>query len=318
MKNKYSIVIPCYKSATTIEKVVMLTVEELKRIKLNNYEFVLVNDCSPDNRKTLTVLFELADKYSYIKVVNLAKNVGQHNAIMAGLHYSTGDFIIAMDDDFQTHPSQISKLIDEINKGYDIVYGYYEQKKESFFRRLGSAVNHITVCLLLHKPKWLKTSSFWIIRRYIRDYLVQYTLPNIHLQGLFLRTTESISCVPIEHFNRAEGTSGYTLKKLFRLYANIISYSVVPLQIITRVGGILAVGGFIVDATIIVRKLLNPSVLMGWSSIMGAICFFSGIILIAMGTIGTYIGRLFSGMASMPQFVVKDVRNIDTFERKEK
>ena len=153
------------------------------------------------------------------------KNAGQHNATMAGLHYATGDYIISMDDDMQTHPiadhpAQRKNWTRDMILSTDII----RQKKESLFRRMGSALNHFTVRALIHKPKWLKTSSYWMIRRYVRDYAIAYTHPSVHLQGVFLRITDNVACVPIEHFEREYGTSTYTIKKLIKLYSNIVGF----------------------------------------------------------------------------------------------
>lgn len=309
--SKYSVVIPCYKSHITIEKVVSSTVEEFKNIGITDFEFVLVNDCSPDEGKTLAVLLEMAEKWDYVKVINLGKNAGQHNALMAALKYATGDFILAMDDDGQTHPSQIKYIKDKMEEGYDIVYGYYEKKKESLFRRFGSWLNFTTFRILIGKPKWLKTSSFWMIRKYVRDYVVEYTFPSVHLQGVFLRTTSNIACVPIQHYEREVGGSTYTLKKLIQLYGNVVGFSVVPLHIVTHIGFIFALFGFVFDVIVVIRKFVNPNYLAGYASIFGAICFFSGIILISLGIVGDYIGRLFIGQSNTPQYVIRDLVNFD-------
>ena len=160
----HSIIIPCYKSSRTIRKVVEMTAEELNNLNISEYEFVLVDDYSPDGGATLDELRALARDYSFVKVISLAKNAGQHNAVMAGLNYASGDLLIAMDDDMQTHPSQLKYLLAEIDKGYDIVYGYYPEKKHSIFRNFGSFVNYITVRILIGKPKDMRTSSYWVIR----------------------------------------------------------------------------------------------------------------------------------------------------------
>ena len=154
----YSIVIPCYNSAKTIRKVVELTSAELNRLKKDSYEFILVDDFSPDGGKTLDELISLSKEYPFIKVVELAQNSGQHNAVMAGLNEASGDAIIAMDDDLQTHPSQLHILLEEFDKGFDIVYGYYPEKKHSLFRNFGSYVNYLSVRILIGKPKDMKTT----------------------------------------------------------------------------------------------------------------------------------------------------------------
>ena len=291
----HSIIIPCYKSSRTIREVVELTSAELDRLGRPEYEFILVDDYSPDDGATLRELKALA------------KNSGQHNAVMAGLNYAQGDLLIAMDDDMQTHPSQLHFLLDEIEKGYDIVYGYYPDKKHSAFRNFGSYLNYLTVRILIGKPKDMKTSSYWVIRKFVRDYVIQYQSPYTHLQGLFLRTTRNISCVPIKHFEREVGQSGYTLKKLIQLYSNIMGYSVVPLRLSTYCGYFFSILSILGALAIVIRKLVNPAMALGWPYMMCAICFFSGLIMLFMGTIGEYLGRMFLGMNKQPQFVVREV-----------
>lgn len=311
---RYSIVIPCYRSSKTIEKVVALTAEELERLGLSDYEFVLVNDCSPDGGETIAALYRLADAHDYVKVVNLGKNAGQHNATMAGLNYASGDFIISMDDDMQTRPSEIIKLKTRMDEGFDIVFGYYEKKRESLFRRMGSALNSWTVRMLIHKPKWLKTSSFWMIRRYVRDYLIRDTHPDVHLQSLFLRTSSNIACVPIEHFAREVGTSTYTLKKLIKLYTNIVGFSSAPLNFLMVLGCIFAAGGLAADLVALIVNLIRPEFHAVWTALFGTGFFLTGVLLAAMGLVGSYVSRIQMGQTQAPQFVVRDLRNLEEKE----
>lgn len=310
----YSIIIPCYKSSHTIRKVVEMTIEEMDRLDRGAYEFVLVDDASPDSGETVAELLSLVRDHSCVRVLELAKNAGQHNAVMAGLNYARGDVFIAMDDDMQTHPSQLRFLLDEFDKGYDIVYGYYPEKKHSKFRNFGSFVNYMTVRVLLKKPKDLKTSSFWVIRKFVRDYVVQYKSAFTHLQGLFLRTTRNISSVPIQHFEREYGTSNYTLKKLLKLWSNIMGFSIVPLQLATILGYIFSGIGIVGAVAVVIQKLVRPMTYIGWPSTMAAICFFSGINLLFMGLIGEYVGRIFLGMSNNPQFVVRCVHEQENDE----
>lgn len=313
----YSIIIPCYNSSKTIRKVVELTMAEMERLGRAPFEFVLVDDFSPDRGQTVSQLEALANDYSCVKVVELAKNSGQHNAVMAGLNYASGDALIAMDDDMQTHPSQLHILFDEFEKGHDIVYGYYPQKKHSLFRNFGSYINYLSVRILIGKPKDMKTSSFWIIRKFVRDYVIQYKSQYTHLQGLFLRTTRNISCVPVRHFEREAGISGYTFKKLVGLWSNIMGYSIVPLRLATYCGYLFSLLGILGAAFIVVRKLLIPSMAIGWPSMMVAICFFSGINLLFLGLIGEYLGRMFLGMSRYPQFVVRRVYTSEDGQEKQ-
>lgn len=301
----YSIIIPCYKSSATIRKVVEQTMYQMERMERTPFEFVLVDDSSPDGGATARELEALADDYPYVTAVELAKNAGQHNAVMAGLNHASGDILIAMDDDMQTHPSQLPIMFDEFDKGYDIVYGYYPEKKHSLFRNFGSYINYLSVRILIGKPKDMKTSSFWIIRKFVRDYAVQYKSRYTHLQGLFLRTTRNISSVPVKHFKREVGTSNYTFRKLLSLWSNIIGFSVVPLRLASYAGGIFSIVAILSALVIFIKKLLDPDMVIGWPSMMVTICFFSGINLLFMGLIGEYIGRMFLGMSNNPQYVVR-------------
>ncbi len=308
----YTVIIPCYKSSETIRKVVEETMTQFEQMKRGELEFVLVDDCSPDDGATVRALRSIVRDYPNVKAVELAKNAGQHNAQMAALNYAKGDFIISMDDDGQTSPTQLPKLLAEMDKGYDIVYAYYPHKEHSGGRNLGSRFNQWSLRILIGKPKDMKTSSFWIIRRFVRDYAVQYRSAYTHIQGVFLRVTRNISCVPVEHFKREVGQSGYTFRKLVGLWANIIGFSIVPLRIATVLGYIFSGVGLIGIIGVIVRKIVRPVTALGWPSVMVAIFFFSGLILLFMGLIGEYIGRIFLGMCNNPQYVVRQIDGHDS------
>ena len=169
---KYSIVIPCYRSSHTIRQVVTETSKELDRLGRTPYEFILVDDFSPDEGATVRELRAVAADFDCVTVVELARNAGQHNAIMAGLHYADGDIIILMDDDMQTHPSQLNSLLAKFDEEYDVVYGYYPDKKHSAFRNFGSWLNYTTVRVLIGKPKDLRTSSYCLMRKFVRDSII--------------------------------------------------------------------------------------------------------------------------------------------------
>lgn len=308
---KYSFVIPCYKSSLTIKKVVAMTSEEMDKLNKNNYEFILVDDCSPDNGETVKVLRELAEQFQYIKVIELAKNVGQHNAIMAGLNNCNGDVVIGMDDDGQTHPSQLSILFDKFEEGHDIVYGYYPDKKHNFIRNIFSRLNHLSVRLLIKKPKDLKNSSFWVAKKFVIDEVIKYKGCYSYLQGLFIRTTKNIACVPIKHFNREVGKSGYTFKSLLKLWSSIIGFSVIPLRLSTYMGYISSIFGILSGIIVFIKKLLNPSMALGWPSVMVTIFIFSGLAFLFLGLIGEYIGRMYLAQNNQPQFTVRNKINCD-------
>lgn len=311
----YSIVIPCYKSAETIETVVDTTAEEMNKMGRSEFEFVLVNDCSPDQGATLRKLIALAKERSYVKVVDLAKNSGQHNAMMAGLRNASGDVFISMDDDMQTRPSELPKMFAAFDEGYDVVYGAYPEKKENIFRLFGSWINKTCAVVFLGRPKNLRTSSFWIIRKYVRDSIISYDGAHSYLLGLILRATSNITQVEVEHFERESGKSGYTFKTLLKLWSNIIGFTVRPLRLAMQMGTIISIGSIIFAISVFARKLMNPALEAGWASTMVGIFFSLGVELFFIGLIGEYVGRTYMHINKDPQYIVRNRFNFDEEEQ---
>ena len=246
-----SIVIPCYNSEHTIGKVVELAIEEFEKLKDYECEFVLVNDYSRDG--TWNAIHALAEKHSNVKGINLAKNFGQHNAIMAAMNYTEGDLIIGMDDDMQNHPSQIPLFLDKIREGYDIVFGVFKQRKFSAFKNLTGAVSRFLLWHLLDRPKDIQMSSFWCCRRYVRDEIIKYDGYNIFLQVLFFRTTHNIANIEIDHFEREVGTSNYNFRKGLNLFLSCLNFTVIPLRVSTFFGTLFSAAGFIGAVVVLVR-----------------------------------------------------------------
>ena len=311
-----SIVIPCYNSQATIRKVVEMVMEEFKKMEQYECEFVLVNDGSPKD-DTYGEIQRLGEDYANVKGVNLLRNFGQHNALMAALHYTSGDYILGMDDDMQTHPSQISKLIHKMEEGFDLVYGCYPKKKNSFLKNLSSKINEVSSRILLGRPKDIVSSNFWMITRQVRDEVIKYDSFNPYIDGIFYRTTHKIGNVEVEHFKREVGTSNYTLKKLLKLWLAYWNYSVIPLRISSVLGGISAAGGFLAALCIIIYKMIDPTVVVGWSSTMCIVVVFAGLILMVLGIIGEYLGKMILILNRTPQFIVRETINIaDKDEKK--
>ncbi|MCI9426553.1 MAG: glycosyltransferase family 2 protein [Eubacterium sp.] len=304
---KVGFVIPCYKS----EKTIGMVVDEIEEAITNldyEYEIILVNDYSPDN--TFETIKRLADKNQRIIAVNLAKNFGQHAAIMAGFHYLSDDtdIICCLDDDGQTPANEIGKLIFKLDEGYDVVYAKYDTKEHSLFRNFGSKVNSIMAEYLIGKPKNLFISSYFVARRFVIDEMKEYEHSYPYLIGLVLRTTSNITNVNVVHRSRMVGESGYNLKKLMKLWLNgFTAFSIQPLRVATLLGFLFAFGGFVFVIYAIINKFMNPHVPMGWSSVIAAIFLIGGSILLVLGMIGEYVGRIYICMNRSPQFVIRDV-----------
>lgn len=303
-----SIVIPCYNSEHTIGKVVELAIEEFNKLEKYDCEFVLVNDYSRDG--TWNSIAALAEKHPNVKGINLAKNFGQHNAIMAALNYTEGDLIIGMDDDMQNHPSQIPQFLDKIEEGYDIVFGVFKERKFSAFKNFTGAVSRFLLWHLLDRPKDIQMSSFWCCRRYVRDEVVKYDGYNTFLQVLFFRTTHNIANIEIEHFEREVGSSNYNFRRGLNLFLSCLNFTVIPLRAATFFGTLFSAAGFIGAVVVLVRKLLDPTIAIGWSSLMCAMLVFFGIAFLMLGIIGEYLGKLMLNINKTPQFVIREKANI--------
>lgn len=308
-----SIVIPCYRSEHTIRKVVELSMEVIADIPDLDCEFVLVNDYSPDN--TYEEIRRLAADYPNVKGINLAKNFGQHGAIMAGLRAAEGDYIMGMDDDMQTHPSQIPFFIDKINEGYDVVFGVYRERQFGFLKNLTSSLAGLIVWNMVERPKGLEASNYWCCRKYVRDEMIKYVGQNLYIQILFFRTTRNICNVEIEHFQREEGTSNYTFRKLMKVFTSFMDFTIVPLRISTIMGTLFSIAGFIGALVVLIRKLINPSIAVGWSSLMCAMLVLFGICFLMMGLMGEYIGKIILNQGNAPQYVIRETVNISDPDR---
>ena len=305
-----SFVIPCYRSEQTIASVVDKIIETVTNDGRYDYEIICVNDCSPDN--TLDVLNRLADSNEKIIVLDLARNFGQHSAIMAGFNY-VSDIIVCLDDDGQTPPEECFKLIDKLNEGYDLVSAKYPKKKESLFRRFGSWTAKKMAENLINKPKDVDINSYYAVKRFVVDETIKYRNAYPYVQGIELRVTRNITCVDVEHRAREAGRSGYTLSKLIGLWMNgFTAFSEKPLRIASGTGALCAFAGFIFGIVIIIKKLLNPGVPVGYSSLMAVILFVSGFIMLMLGLIGEYIGKIYICINNAPQYVVRSARNVKT------
>lgn len=290
--DKVSFVIPCYRSELTLERVVEEVRTAMAGLKQYSYEIVLVNDCSPDH--TLQVIRTLCEKYDNITGVSLARNFGQHAALMAGFRHVTGDIIICLDDDGQTPAEDAGKFLEQIQAGRDVVYAKYSNKQHTAFRNFGSKVNEIMTRFMLGKPKELYISSYFAAKRFVIDEVIRYENSYPYVIGLVLRTTKNICNVDVRHRQREVGHSGYTMKSLMGLWFNgFTAFSIQPLRFATMVGIFCAASGFLYGIYTIVKRLLNPAVPLGFSSLMSAVVFLGGMIMLMLGLIGEYVGRIY-------------------------
>ena len=301
-----SCIIPCYGSEETIKFVVDELRQTFEMRSEDSYEIILVNDSSPDG--VFQIIREICRNNAHVKAIDLAKNFGQHNAIMAGVKHAKGDIIVFMDDDGQTPANEIYSLIDALDDNCDVVFARYGNKRHSGWRNWGSRINDYMAEVLIGKPKKLSISSYCACKGFVADEIRKYNGKYPYLSGLLLRTAKRISNVSVTHRERETGRSGYTIGKLLSLWLNgFTAFSVKPLRIATALGFTTALVGFVYGLFVIFRRLfVSPDMSMGWSSTMAALLFIGGMIMLMLGLIGEYIGRIYININNSPQFVIRE------------
>ena len=306
-----SIVIPVYNSENILDDLINQISLEIKKKTnlLKDFEIILVNDNSLDN--SWNKIKEIANNQKNIIGINLSKNFGQHNALMAGIKNSKGDFLITMDDDLQHPPSYIIDIINKLSEGFDVCYTKYQNNKYSFLKKLGSAINDRVANIVLGKPKNIYLSSYRGIKKNVINELKKFDGPYVYLDGIILNVTNNIGSIDIQHNKRLKGNSGYSFKKLFSLWLKVFTNSsIFPLRMASVTGFIITLISLFFAIVLIIFKIKNPEIPQGWTSIATFIFFFSGVQLLALGIIGEYIGRIFINLNQKPQYVIREqIRN---------
>jgi len=277
-----------------------------------DYEIITVNDFSPDG--VYEVLKKLAVKNHKIKVINFSKNMGNHAAVLAGYAVARGEYIVDLDDDYQSPVYELWKLLKPVqDEECDYATAQYYEKKESTFRRLGSSLNLLMSSIMLDKPNDLRFENFSVMKHFVCKEMIKYKNPYPYLEGLVLRITNRIITVEMEQRDRGDNNkTGFTFIKSVSLWTNgLTAFSVKPLRIASLLGLLFALCGFIWGVYIIVHRLLNPDMVAGYSSIMAVVLFTSGIIMLLLGMIGEYLGRVYICINTSPQYIIKETFNLD-------
>ena len=303
-KYALSIVVPVYRGAASIG----ILVDALAGLDIaGGHEVILVNDGSPDN--SAAVCRRLAARTDLpVTFVNLSRNFGEHNAVMAGLRHTRGDYVITMDDDLQNPISEVVKLFEHARAGaWDVVYTYYAEKKHAAWRNLGSRFANKVADILLDKPRGLYLSSFRCMSAFVVASITRYEGPFPYVDGLIMQTTQHIDSIPVEHMARASGQSNYTLRRLVRLWLNLfINFSAMPLRLSVVAGFVIGLLGMVGCFMVVAEALLRAPP-PGWASLMAATLLISGVQMVMLGIIGEYLGRLFLTANRKPQSLVREV-----------
>jgi glycosyltransferase involved in cell wall biosynthesis len=299
-----SIVIPVYNGAESIGELV----EALESLDVpGGHEIVLVNDCSPDSSLAECKRLQARAKVP-LTIVDLARNFGEHNAVMAGLREANGAHIITMDDDLQNPPGEVVRLLQHAQTtGKDVIYTFYAKKQHAAWRNLGSRFANWVADFVLDKPKGLYLSSFRCISAFVARQVTRYDGPFPYIDGLILQATQNIGTLQVDHLPRHAGRSNYTLSRLMRLWTSmLVNFSVMPLRIATFTGFVMSGLGLFGVIWVITAALMEDTP-PGWASLTAATFLLLGVQLVMLGIIGEYLGRLYLTVNGKPQSVVREV-----------
>lgn len=301
-----SFIIPVYNASRTIASVV----DEIRSVcRALRFEIVLINDGSTDDSES--VCRQLAEQHpETIVFLQLARNFGEHNAVLAGLPQARGNYVTVLDDDGQHPPTEALRLYEAIRqRGDDVVYGHYITKQHGRLRNLGSWLHNKLATRMLGKPHGLYLSSFKIMNRFVVDVLAHQPHAPPYVDGLIFQTTQRVSQIDVSHRKRLEGESNYSLRKLVTTWLGIfLSFSVLPL----RAAGILGFTCALLTGPLLVLIVINkiwidPELTFGIPTVLCTIVFFAGVQLLILGVFGEYLGRSFATRPDRPQFVVRYV-----------
>jgi len=297
-----SIVIPIFNSENAITELCKRIVDALPGV---SYELILVNDGSADG--SWKIVGEISRK-GCCTGINLRKNTGQDNAIMAGLSYAKGNFVVIMDDDLQHNPFDIPALLAKCKEGYDVCYANFHRKKQSWWKNIGSRLNGELAVLLLKKPRHIYLSPFQIIRKEVVEEILKYRGPYPYIQGLLLQITNNISQIYVEHHERFTGKSNFNMIRSISLFlSHLTSFSVMPLRISAVLGFLAAVLGFLLSLYYLISFFTVQNPVEGWTTLILTTLILGGLVLMSIGLIGEYLGRLCLCVFDKPQFCIKEI-----------
>ena len=305
---QYSVVVPTYRGEDTLRPLVTLLVAFFAGTGLR-YELILVNDCGPD--QSWRVMQELQQEVGadIVKIIRLARNFGQHNALICGFAHARGEFIVTMDEDLQHRPVDIGRLIARQAEGdYDVVYGRYETLQHTGFRNLTSRL--LKRLLQLGIPGLHPDyTAFRLLRAPIARYCLDMSNSYTFLDGYLTWITQSVASVKVAHQERAAGESSYTLSKLIEHSINIfVTFSDLPVRLLSLISVVVFVVTTCYSLYILARKLLLNDLSSGFPTLVITLGFGVGLLLLGMGILGEYIHRINQKTTKRPNFVEREVQ----------
>jgi len=311
---RISVVIPVYRSETILPELVRRLESVLVAIA-ENFELILVNDCSPD--RSWDVISDLAGRYSWIRPINLMRNYGQHNALLCGIRAARYDVIVTIDDDLQHPPEEIPKLLEVLAGGYDVVYGTPEQEQHGLGRDFASWVTKLALQNVMGAEIARQVCAFRAFRAQVAKAFAHYEGSFVSVDVLLTWGTNRFSATSVKHSPREQGTSGYTFGKLMTHAMNMMTgFSTMPLQMASLIGFVFTLFGLVVLAYVVIRYLVQGGSVPGFPFLASIIALFSGAQLFALGIIGEYLARMHFRSMQKPPYVVRESEGDETVKGK--
>jgi glycosyltransferase involved in cell wall biosynthesis len=306
-----SVIIPVYNSADTIVSLHRRIVSVFMMLVVD-YEIIFINDSSGDNSSD--IIYRLAENDSNVVCFDLAKNYGQHNALLCGIRQAKYEVIVTLDDDLQNPPEEIPYLLEKLDQGYDVVYGYPKNEQHELFRNIASVFTKIALKTTMGISMARHVSAFRVFRTELRNSFSDYKGSFISIDVLLSWGTNSFSAIPVNHEKRVKGKSNYTFRKLVRHAVNMVTgFSVLPLQIASMIGFLLSLFGFVVLVYVVGRFLFQGSPVPGFPFLASIIAIFSGAQLLGIGIIGEYLARMHFRTMDKPQYFIKKTNKTSNY-----
>lgn len=298
-----SVVVPVFNSQGSLKELFEKLNYTLTQLNLS-FEVVFVDDCSKDS--SWDVLLELKESHSdLVKLIRFSRNFGQHNATLCGLRYAKGDVALTIDDDLQQAPEDIVLLLDRMKQtNADLVYGVGGEH-HSTFRKVGSSLYKKTAKYI--DGKYGDGSSFRLISRSLLEKVVQHTNHFVLLEELLFWYTQNIEIVPVQHFPKKSGKSGYSPWKIFQLISDIsLNYSDWPLKFMTYGGAVFSVISFLFGVYFIFKKVFLDVNIRGFTALIVAVFFSTSLLLLCFGIVGKYLNNIHTALSKKPMYSIKE------------
>lgn len=296
-----SIVIPVFNAEKTLRPLVQALAAVLE---LHPLELILVNDASRDN--SWDVICQLAAQHAWIRGINLSRNYGQHNALLCGIRSATREITITLDDDLQNPPEEIPRMLAKLEDGYDVVYGTPQKENHGFLRNMAARVTKLALQSTMGAATARSVSAFRVFRTHLRAAFENYNGPYVSIDVLLTWGTERFTAIPVVNRPRTVGVSNYTVRKLIVHAMNMVTgFSTLPLQFASVLGFVLTLFGALVLLYVLLRYLIQGTIMPGFPFLASIISIFSGAQLFALGILGEYVARMHSRSMEKPSYAIR-------------